>query len=325
MHYDSIESLHDQIHGLTGSGGHMNFIEYSAFDPIFWLHHAMIDRCFAMWQILNPNSYVVDEPARYNSFTTAAGSIQTINSPLTPFHKDASGTFWTAADVYNTSVFGYEYPETGSYTGQNTTANINSAINALYGNGAVVSISLASKYKSKTKRADDPIDVSVDGTYMEWIANIKVKKYALGCPFFIHIFIGPFDSNPFSWSFEPNLVGTHAVFAQAGTCNCDTEQMISATIPLTAALKKHMEDGALKSLRPTEVNPFLMGATAGGKGSLQYRISYLNDTEVGNGDPRLRSLNIGVLSAEVSMPSSPNELPVWGQLKGSFDIGTGAG
>lgn len=54
--YDSIESVHDQIHGLAGSGGHMSYIEYSAFDPIFFLHHAMIDRCFAMWQALNPNS-----------------------------------------------------------------------------------------------------------------------------------------------------------------------------------------------------------------------------------------------------------------------------
>ena len=37
--YDSIESVHDQIHGLVGSGGHMSRVEYSAFDPIFYLHH----------------------------------------------------------------------------------------------------------------------------------------------------------------------------------------------------------------------------------------------------------------------------------------------
>jgi tyrosinase len=27
--YDSIESVHDQIHGLTGNGGHMTYIDYS--------------------------------------------------------------------------------------------------------------------------------------------------------------------------------------------------------------------------------------------------------------------------------------------------------
>lgn len=35
--FDSIESIHDQIHGLTGSGGHMTYIDYSAFDPVFWV------------------------------------------------------------------------------------------------------------------------------------------------------------------------------------------------------------------------------------------------------------------------------------------------
>jgi len=54
--YDSIESLHDQIHGWIGRGGQMSFTDYSAFDPIFFMHHAMVDRSFALWQILNPDS-----------------------------------------------------------------------------------------------------------------------------------------------------------------------------------------------------------------------------------------------------------------------------
>lgn len=58
--YDSIESVHDTIHGLVGSGGHMSWITYSAFDPVFMLHHAMVDRVFAMWQIINPNSKWLD-------------------------------------------------------------------------------------------------------------------------------------------------------------------------------------------------------------------------------------------------------------------------
>ena len=58
--YDSIESIHDTIHGLVGSGGHMSWITYSGFDPCFMLHHAMIDRVFAMWQIIHPNSKYLD-------------------------------------------------------------------------------------------------------------------------------------------------------------------------------------------------------------------------------------------------------------------------
>jgi len=33
--YDSLESIHGQIHGLTGQGGHMSAIDFAAFDPVF--------------------------------------------------------------------------------------------------------------------------------------------------------------------------------------------------------------------------------------------------------------------------------------------------
>jgi tyrosinase len=40
--YDSLESIHDQIHGTVGGSnyGDMTVIAVSAFDPSFWLHHA---------------------------------------------------------------------------------------------------------------------------------------------------------------------------------------------------------------------------------------------------------------------------------------------
>ncbi|KAK2072662.1 hypothetical protein P8C59_007000 [Phyllachora maydis] len=57
--YDSIESVHDTIHTLAGGlSGHMAYIPYSAFDPIFFLHHAMIDRLVNMWQVLYPESWI---------------------------------------------------------------------------------------------------------------------------------------------------------------------------------------------------------------------------------------------------------------------------
>ena len=44
--YSSLESIHDNIHvAVGGSGnpvGHMTRIEYSAFDPVFWLHHTYV-------------------------------------------------------------------------------------------------------------------------------------------------------------------------------------------------------------------------------------------------------------------------------------------
>ena len=37
--WGSLEDIHNAVHVYVGHGGHMNAIEISAFDPVFWLHH----------------------------------------------------------------------------------------------------------------------------------------------------------------------------------------------------------------------------------------------------------------------------------------------
>lgn len=77
---DSLESLHDVIHSLTGMSGTMTYLDYSAFDPVFWLHHAMIDRCFALWQALHNGSYVEPMDAKEGTFAFAIGTPLNANS-----------------------------------------------------------------------------------------------------------------------------------------------------------------------------------------------------------------------------------------------------
>lgn len=45
--WGSLEDIHNTIHDLVGKKGHMNHIEVSAFDPIFWLRKcpSMIEVC----------------------------------------------------------------------------------------------------------------------------------------------------------------------------------------------------------------------------------------------------------------------------------------
>jgi tyrosinase len=59
----NIENLHDDIHTAvggvdtdTGGAGTFFYFYTSAFDPIFWMHHAMVDRMLVMYQVLNPDS-----------------------------------------------------------------------------------------------------------------------------------------------------------------------------------------------------------------------------------------------------------------------------
>jgi tyrosinase len=45
---DRLDSIHGGIHMWVG--GHMTQIDFAAYDPIFWAHHAMVDRIWRIWQ-----------------------------------------------------------------------------------------------------------------------------------------------------------------------------------------------------------------------------------------------------------------------------------
>jgi tyrosinase len=46
---NQLQDVHDAVHGWVG--GDMGSIGTSAFDPVFWAHHAMIDRLWYLWQL----------------------------------------------------------------------------------------------------------------------------------------------------------------------------------------------------------------------------------------------------------------------------------
>lgn len=80
-----LEGIHNSVHGWVG--GAMAAVPIAAYDPIFWSHHAMIDRIWYLWQ-LSPNG--VNPPSRLH------------NRVLTPFPM-------TVRDTLDISTLGYEY------------------------------------------------------------------------------------------------------------------------------------------------------------------------------------------------------------------------
>jgi len=95
----------------------------------------LIPGYFALWQNQHPNSYGASQVAPHNTWTIEQNSTQDANSPLTPFHKNSNGDFWTTNDVRDyESTFHYTYPEFVSSDGSQ--AAIAGLINGLYGPGA---------------------------------------------------------------------------------------------------------------------------------------------------------------------------------------------
>ncbi|KAG9238946.1 tyrosinase precursor [Amylocarpus encephaloides] len=134
--FASIEDIHNSIHGdIGGPTGHMSRLEYSSFDPVFWLHHTNVDRLFAIWQVLNPSSYTIDKPSQSGTFVRARRAKETKDTPLAPF-VNSTGAMWTSTAVQNTETFNYAYPETQRWafgTDAEYQANVQKTVQRLYG------------------------------------------------------------------------------------------------------------------------------------------------------------------------------------------------
>ncbi|CAG8805217.1 27157_t:CDS:2, partial [Racocetra persica] len=93
--YSSIEGVHNIVHNkIGGPSGHMAYTETAGFDPIFFLHHANVDRLVAIWQVCK---------SKKDSWMKKDGKLDE-NTSLEPF------TGWTSKKKLE---LGYTYPELG--------------------------------------------------------------------------------------------------------------------------------------------------------------------------------------------------------------------
>lgn len=121
-------------------------LEYSAFDPVFWLHHCNVDRLLAIWQAIYPNSWIEPQETEVETATIKSGDILTGETPLKPFHKNAAGDFWTSTTSRDVAAFGYTYPEIQG----ETPASTRQAVNTLYGSSAAGKIARRSEGEGNT-------------------------------------------------------------------------------------------------------------------------------------------------------------------------------
>ncbi|THZ10344.1 Di-copper centre-containing protein [Aureobasidium pullulans] len=379
---DSLESLHDGIHSSIGNNGHMTYLDYAAFDPVFWLHHVMVDRSFALWQAIHTDSYVEPLAAVGSTFAYPAGTINDVNSGLTPFFKDAAGTNWTSADVRDTTTLGYTYPELQNGA---TASSVRAAINKLYGKNAVAasasvnvnvgaSTSSANPASSTTSKAASstpskaasstpanqparaaskpslssiwrsrPVHIwspwwkrdnmtgapfySMNGTngtngtddyHHEYICNIVSQKFAMNGSYAVYVFLGNVSSNSTEeLQLAPNLVGTYSVFSNMPfednhMMNMDLK--VTGTVPLTTSLLEKYENGELRSMLPTDVEPYL-------RKNLQWRVSKYDGGEVAV--VQVPDLSLNVVQAQVTPAADETEFPQWGAFTALTSVTAG--
>ncbi|PBP16171.1 tyrosinase, partial [Diplocarpon rosae] len=231
----SIEAPHNQVHGSIGmGGGHMSVLSYSAYDPIFWLHHANVDRMFALWQAINPNAYLTPQIDQYGTFSIAANSLDTASTPLEPFAAHGDSPYFTSSAVRQISTFGYTYPEIQDWNQSpaQLKANVTAAITKLYSPDG-------SKF---TRRAGEiqSTDLLPGQQSREWSVSIRVSKFDLdGERFIVRLFLGAIPRDPGAWATSSSCVGSFPVFPPPRPATGPLPQVIAySEVSLVQALQE---------------------------------------------------------------------------------------
>jgi tyrosinase len=99
---DQTSQLHNIVHGWVGGfRGIMSSVELSPNDPVFFLHHANVDRLWALWQERNPRQLY--QPVR------GGPSGHNVTDFMYPWDGQATRLRARPAQVLNYPALGYSY------------------------------------------------------------------------------------------------------------------------------------------------------------------------------------------------------------------------
>ncbi|KAK0718697.1 common central domain of tyrosinase-domain-containing protein [Apiosordaria backusii] len=241
--YLNLEYVHNNIHNWTGGFdkyiGHMAEPAVAAYDPIFWMHHANVDRQFALWQGIS-----LLDPAK-NWF----------QSPDEQLQDDGN---WYIA----TGDLGYAYPELqpwldkykdahGNFDATLYVADVKAQIKALYSPGE---LGAPTEISSSIPRSLSGTTVAQPNFNKDIIINVTYNRFALnGIPYTLYFFLGtPFPSPSHSDPLQthPQHIGFVYTFSNPIYRNR------AAPVAATAAAKPSpIPNPALKSPSPARSSP----------------------------------------------------------------------
>ncbi|KAH6668831.1 hypothetical protein B0J14DRAFT_151352 [Halenospora varia] len=294
----SFEYVHNVVHysvGCCGTffiGGHFSSVSYSAFDPLFWLHHTNVDRIFAMWEAINPTSFLTPHLDSSGTFTIPIGSTDTVSTPLTPFTASDGKTPYDSTASRSTKAFGYSYDDVPDafLTPDQLVKNVTAIVNTKYNPGGIFTPKAAAAAKRMARRADQVRD---------WSVSLQAQNTALDSKYLVTVSGG-----------SAGKVGEMLVVpppdAKAGSLNITTNHILGLGELLTKA-KVDTQD--VKA-----VVEFL-------KGSLNWSVQKFDGTSVPN--DQVKGLSIKVDDTIVTLPGSIEEFPKYGTKTSHSEITTG--
>lgn len=301
----NFETLHDGLHNVFGLG-HMGIVEVSAYDPIFWFHHANMDRIISLYQYRYPETWVEDAAQARGTFAVAKGAVEGPASPLAPFHMNALGDMWTSTTSRNWTSFGYTYPELMSNPSNQT---FTSTLNKLYKPASQGLNDANTTLPAPGNGTDNDRTTNRTMKATDWLCEVKMPT-DIQISYSVRAFLGEPDADPKNWPTDPNYVGQ---LASMSSPRMASDVIVTGNIVLTERLAQKHAAGELKSLSKEDVAAYL-------KKNFSWRIQALDYSEIPRNKPPV-GLNVTVFNVPVSIPESDDEVPTWdGKAEYNHDI-----
>ncbi|VDC05544.1 unnamed protein product [Peniophora sp. CBMAI 1063] len=250
---NSLEALSDLVQlDVGGRAGHMSDPTVAAFDPIFWLHHANIDRLVSLWEALNPDIWVSQGQSGVGSWTLPQNVSVDASSDLTPF-RNSDATFWDSSRIMTTEQIGYSYPDfNGIDMSDPGTVRLSIALQIaeLYGpaRGSIANSTVSSESTSTNSSEAAPSNQSS----FDWTVRVQSAAGALDGSYAVLLFVGPIPEDVADYRDSPAFVGSHSVWTSRVMPGDD---VVESFIHLNSALSNR---SGLNSTDPEVVEPFLM-------------------------------------------------------------------
>ncbi|PNY24311.1 Tyrosinase [Tolypocladium capitatum] len=174
----SLELIHNGIHWDAACGQQFVSPDLSAFDPLFMLHHANVDRIWAYWQAIRPDQDIFQYSyPGLSRFATPEGTMISPSSPLPPFFAPQRVPL-TTESVRSIKGFGYSYTglEYWAKSADQMKQDVTLLINSLY------SSSTGSPSKRSAPRGE-PVQVR------RYFARVRLDRAEVEKPCQVNIYL----------------------------------------------------------------------------------------------------------------------------------------
>jgi hypothetical protein len=274
---EDIESIHGAVHNALLS--FMIDLQVSAFDPAFFLHHANVDRQWAMWSAIHYNATFTDRPTCGRSFAQPA-TTQDGSSPLYPFHADAEGSFWTPETMWYTGGLGYSYDCVPDWrlAGAELAHSVRGYVaNALPNPRKDFLRWMTTTAAGAGAGGHDGV-VVMPSTRQEWLVDFTVHGGQSPGNIAVFFFLGEPGMDQQGWMVQDNMIIWQTFQQSSGESH--------GQVPITTHIFRVVQQGRLGSLATEDVKAFL-------KLSLQWRV--LETNSKGQGRTVNEAISVKVL------------------------------